>query len=105
MSYNKRYIYIYKIHENRDRSKQDKVETTAASSRLVKTSRVGGVKSGTEVDIEMPSAFPRATQSIPLAERSGPDNKLKRGLRGSEPVLIAIPPSLSVCVSTYRWFN
>lgn len=39
----------------------------------------------------MPGAFPRATQGIPLAERSGPDNKLKRGLRGSEPVLIAIP--------------
>lgn len=39
----------------------------------------------------MPGAFPRATQGIPLAERSGPDNKLKRGLRGSEPVLIGIP--------------
>lgn len=26
----------------------------------------------------MPGAFPRATPGIPLAERSGPDNKLKR---------------------------
>lgn len=92
MSYNER--ERERIHENRDRSEQDEVET--ASSRLVKSS--GSCwKSGTEVDIEMPSAFPRATQGIPLAERSGPDNKLKRGLRGSEPVLIAISPfSLSL---------